>query len=155
MEYGVSAALGDRLGLIDCGFFLPEASGIGFGMAGYLPKKSTLGAFIESVKSNLALDALRYVGDPSAMVKKVVVMGGSGAEFMTEALKQSADVFVSGDFKYHDAQTANELGLPIIDAGHFGTEAVVMEPFMKKLTESIGEMEFLLSEKMLDFWSYR
>lgn len=155
MGYGVSAALGNQLGLKDCTCFLPETSGVGFGMVGYLPEKSTLGAFIESVKSNLGLDALRYVGAPSAMVKKVVAMGGAGAEFMAEAQQQGADVYISGDFKYHEAQSAREMGLAVIDAGHFGTEAVVMAPFVEKLAQTMPEVSFLLSERMADFWSYR
>lgn len=155
MEYGVSAALGNQLGLRDCAFFLPETSGVGFGMVGYVPEEMTFADFADMVKATLRLEALRFVGDPSAAVKKVVVMGGAGAEFMAEAQRQGADVYVSGDFKYHDAQAAGEMGLAIIDAGHFGTEVVVMEPFMKKLAEAMPEVTFTLFEKMEDFWSYR
>jgi dinuclear metal center YbgI/SA1388 family protein len=155
MEYGVSAALGNRLNLQDCAVFLPEASGLGFGMMGYLPQETSLGEFTETVKRNLGLDALRFVGDPAAPVKKVVVMGGAGAEFMAEAKNRGADVYVSADFKYHDAQAAQEMGLLIIDAGHFGTEAVVLEPFMQKLATAMPSLVFMLSTQSGDFWSYR
>lgn len=155
MPFGVSAALGQRLCLEDCAVFLPESDNIGFGMTGYLAKETSLGDFIETVKENLGLDALRYVGDPAASVKKAVVMGGAGAEFMAEAQNQGADVYVSADFKYHDAQAAREMGLAIIDAGHFGTEAVVLEPLRQKLAAAMPALTFTLSKQSKDFWSYR
>lgn len=155
MAYGVSAALGNRLNLQDCAVFLPEANGLGFGMTGYLPKETPFGEFIETVKKNLGLDALRFVGDAAAPVKKAVVMGGAGAEFMAAAKDQGADVYVSADFKYHDAQAAREMGLFIIDAGHFATEAVVLKPFMQKLATAMPSLSFMLSDQSEDFWSYR
>lgn len=155
VDDGVSAVLGQKLGLTQLNFFLPEVSGVGFGMVGSLKVATTFGAFAETVKKSLGLSALRSVGEEVATVKKVVVMGGAGAEFMAAAKAQGADVYVSGDFKYHDAQAAKEMGLNLIDAGHFGTEAAVMEPFMKKLAAAMESMEFLLSAEMKDFWSYR
>ncbi|HMM06988.1 MAG TPA: Nif3-like dinuclear metal center hexameric protein [Clostridiales bacterium] len=155
MAYGVSAALGNRLNLQDCAVFLPEDSGLGFGMMGYLRQETSFGDFIEMVKKNLNLDALRFVGDPTAPVKKAVVMGGAGAEFMAEAKHQGADVYVSADFKYHDAQAAQEMGLSIIDAGHFGTEVVVLKPFMQKLAAAMPALAFMSSTQSGDFWSYR
>jgi putative NIF3 family GTP cyclohydrolase 1 type 2 len=56
-------------------------------------------------------------------VKTVAVCTGSGASFIPQAARL-ADVYVTGDIKFHDAQAAQSLGLPVIDCGHFFTEKI-------------------------------
>ena len=41
---------------------------------------------------------------------------------MDLAIKEGCDLFISGDLKYHTAQAARELGLNVLDPGHYGTE---------------------------------
>lgn len=48
-------------------------------------------------------------------------------EFLDKASMQGADTYVTGDVKYHEAQHAQELGINLIDAGHFGTEMPVVK----------------------------
>lgn len=155
VSYGVSAVLGNQLGLKETAILLPEGEHVGFGVIGSLAKEMTLEDFIATVKNNLHLEAVRFTGDVKALVRRVAALGGAGAEFMAAAKEQGADVYVSADFKYHDAQAAAELGLPIIDGGHFGTEAAVMAAFGEKLAAAIPEISFLLSSEATDFWSYR
>ena len=155
VSYGVSAVLGARLGLKETAVLLPEGEDAGFGVIGAPAKETTLEDFIATVKNNLHLEAVRFTGDIKAPVRRVAALGGAGAGFMAAAREQGADVYVSADFKYHDAQAAAELGLAIIDGGHFGTEAAVMAAFEEKLAAAIPEICFLLSNKAADFWSYR
>ena len=64
----------------------------------------------------------RFGGVPREMIRTVALCTGGGAEFLGDAAAAGADVYVTGDVKYHDAQRAKELGILIVDAGHFGTE---------------------------------
>lgn len=48
---------------------------------------------------------------------------------------QGADTYITGDVKYHEAQHAQELGINIIDAGHFGTELPIVETLAQYLQE--------------------
>ena len=67
-----------------------------------------------------------------------------------------ADVYVTGDVKYHEAQQAVELGMHVIDAGHFGTEfpvvAVLRERLSQELAEAKGQVDVIADEASHDFF---
>lgn len=105
---------------------------VGLGRLGLLPEPVTLVRFRESVASSLGVPC-RLAGESGGLVSRVAVCGGSGASLIDEAVKQGADVLVTGDIKYHAAQSALELGLAIIDAGHAGTENPVVDYLYGKL----------------------
>jgi len=98
---------------------------IGIGRVGFLKKAITLDQLIDIVKSKLNISHIRYVGDETKLVSKVAVCSGNGLEFLSDCIKQKVDVYITGDVKYHDAQAAEQNGLCLIDAGHFGTENIV------------------------------
>ncbi len=95
---------------------------VGLGRIGRLGEAVPLETFAEKVKQRLGCPFLRLVGDPQRRVAKVAVCGGSGASLLQEAVRRGADVLVTGDVKYHEARTAEALGVALIDAGHFATE---------------------------------
>ena len=153
--FGVNAVLGDTLGLTACRTFMAEESGVGFGMFGTLPAPLTFGDFARQVKERLRLQSVRTVGNIDDKVRTVAVMGGSGFDFMADALNQGADVYVSSDFKYHDGQRAAEIGMKLIDCSHFGTEVPVVEVFAQKLREILTDTEIVIAGEIKDYWQYR
>lgn len=94
----------------------------GLGCLGLLPEVKPLADFAQQVKTALSLSALAVVGEEDKPIGKVAVCGGSGSSKVHQASSAGADVLVTGDVKYHDAQDAALLGLALIDAGHAGTE---------------------------------
>lgn len=102
----------------------------------------TLGDFCEKVKQRLGLDQVRVVGDQNRTVKTVGVCSGSGAAFIDDAHRIGCDCFVTGDVKYHDAQYGLELGMAIIDAGHFETENIVCEALERQLNRGAIENSY-------------
>ena len=94
----------------------------GLGRLGELAETMTFGEFAAKVKIALQADHVRAVGDSRRLVKIVAVCGGAGASVISQAAAAGADVLVTGDVKYHEAQAAQQLGLAVIDAGHFATE---------------------------------
>lgn len=98
----------------------------GMGRVGTLPQEMTLEEFARRVKRELNVPGVRVVGDKSRTIKKVAVVGGSGADWVDSALQRGADVFVTADLKYHDAQDALYKGLAMIDPGHNGMERLVV-----------------------------
>lgn len=108
---------------------------IGLGRIGTLAEAKTLTQFANSCKQQLGCDGLRLVGDPDTKIAKVAVCGGSGAMLIHEAARQGADVLVTGDIKYHEAQTALSLGICLIDAGHFSTEQLMATALAEKLQQ--------------------
>lgn len=110
-----------------------QVPGAGLGRIGRLDQKMTLADFAARVKGALGCDHLRLIGANETPVHKVALCGGSGAGLLQTAHRQGADVLVTGDVKYHDARQAEELGIAIIDAGHFATEQLMVEKVTKSL----------------------
>ena len=122
----------------------------GYGRVGNLKKEMTLKSFSNLVNDSLKCNDLRIYGDLDKKVKKIAVCGGSGACFMKDAIREDVDVYVTGDIKYHDAQLALELGLTVLDAGHFETE----KPCIDSLKQYISD-ETVDLEKDLEIFTYK
>ena len=64
-------------------------------------------------------------------------------------IKNSCDLFITGDVKHHEAQIAKEMGLCVIDAGHFGTENIFVENFAEKLKKATRDAVEVLEAKSI------
>ena len=113
---------------------LNEGEKLGLGRIGRLPEPLMLAEYADRLKKVLSAPALRYVGDAAARISKVALCSGSGASLLREAARAGADVLVTGDVKYHEARDAEDLGLALIDAGHFPTEIIMVH----EITERLG-----------------
>ena len=94
---------------------------------------TTAGSFAALVKERLEVPYLRMVGAPDRPVRKVALCGGSGASLIGEAARLGADLYLTGDLKYHEAQEAQALGIAVLDAGHFATERLMIEGLSAQL----------------------
>lgn len=117
---------------------LNEGKKLGLGRIGRLSDTVSLAEFAEHITKTLSAPGLRYVGDPTARLSKVALCSGSGASLLHEAVRAGADVLVTGDVKYHEAREAQDLGIALIDAGHFQTEIIMVA----ELTEQLGRALF-------------
>jgi len=106
---------------------------VGLGRIGRLARPSTLGEFAAQVKVALGTADLRLVGDDDRKVAKVALCSGSGASLLADAVRQGADVLVTGDVKYHEARAAESQGVALIDAGHFATERIMVSGLAEAL----------------------
>lgn len=109
----------------------------GLGRIGYLTEPMPLHAVLAKVKQVLMLPHLSYIGDLERLISKVAIMGGSGGSYIKKAVFQGADLYLTSDIKFHDGQLAESLGLTVIDAGHYGTEVVVVPYLFNILQEEI------------------
>jgi putative NIF3 family GTP cyclohydrolase 1 type 2 len=91
------------------------------------------------VKERLGLLGVRFVGDAERCIRKVALCGGSGASLLREARSQGAEVLVTGDIKYHEARDAEELGIALVDAGHFATELPMIRGFVELLRGELAK----------------
>ena len=150
---GINDVLAATLGLKNVELTHPEGTddqGRPYGLlrCGTVAGQS-LESFLATVKQNLKCDGLRYV-DSGKPVRKVAVGGGSCADGMHEALAAGCDTFVTADVKYNQFRTAWELGLNLIDAGHFHTENPTMPVLAEKLQAAFPEIEVKFSENHTD-----
>ena len=101
--------------------------------------------FLALVKERLGTPVLRFVrGSHSAC--KVAVGGGACAGAMHLAAAAGCDTFVTADVKYNQFWDARELGLNLIDAGHFYTENPVVEVLAAAIAQAFPEIEVKVSK---------
>ncbi|MGM0445455.1 MAG: Nif3-like dinuclear metal center hexameric protein [Bacillota bacterium] len=130
----------------------------GIGRIGYIDKEMTLKEYSKKIKEVLNIEKLKVRGNIKQKIKKVAICSGSGADFINTASSKGADLYITGDVKYHEAQLAEELGLNLIDAGHFETENIFKELVYNYL-DSIKEkkkldFEIFKSEVSTNPWKY-
>jgi dinuclear metal center YbgI/SA1388 family protein len=134
--------------------FCGEGRYSGMGLVGLLPGNTTLGELAGKLNAVLGGTAVRMTGDPEKQVSKAAVCTGSGGSLMGKVLASRAEVFITGDMKYHDARLAEENGLAVIDIGHFASEKLVLEPFgdfLRSRAKSEGaKLEVFISKSEKD-----
>jgi dinuclear metal center YbgI/SA1388 family protein len=121
---------------------LNEGRQSGIGRIGRLESSPFLKDFAKSVKKSLGTASLRVVGNPEQRISKLALCGGSGASLLREAAREGADLFLTGDIKYHDAREAQALGLSMIDAGHFATEKLMIEGLSLQMEKELKSRRF-------------
>ena len=112
-------------------------------------EKQPLGTFLATVKDSLGCEGLRYVGGGKP-VRKIAVGGGACSGEMLDALHAGCDTFVTADIKYNQFWDAQDLGLNLIDAGHFHTENPIVAVLGSKIAEAFPEIEVKISETHRD-----
>jgi len=78
---------------------------------------------------------VRVAGRIPLKVRKVAVCGGAGSELVHVAHAAQADALITGDVGHHSALEAAALGLAVVDAGHFATEAFLLWDWHALLTK--------------------
>ncbi len=122
----------------------------GLGRVGKFKKPLSLFQLCQKLKEKLGTASIKFVGDPDKQVQKVGLCGGSGGEFIQEALNCGCDCYITGDIKYHDAQYALHTGIALIDAGHLETEQIICADLARRLEEAVQahryDLQILLSQ---------
>lgn len=124
---GVNDRLSELLGIDDA---KPFGEG-NLGRIGYVDEM-TLEDFIYKVKTTLGADVVKY-SDGYNSVKRVAVVGGDGKDFVADAMAMGADTYLSGRLSYNVMEEAAELGINLVEAGHYFTEQPLMEFFKETL----------------------
>lgn len=150
---GVNDILAQKLGLQEISVIEPkgvDAQDRPWGLLrmGTLEAQS-LPAFLASVKQKLGCQGLKYV-DAGKPVQKVAVGGGACAGEMQKAYAAGCDTFVTSDVRYNQFWDAQNLGINLIDAGHFHTENPVCVYLAEKLREAFPDITVCMSAWHMD-----
>lgn len=105
-------------------------------------------AFMEKVKNAFEVTTVRYSGSLNREVRRIAMCGGSGTEFIGSAMSLGADVYITGDMKYHEFQ-GNEDRIILADIGHYESEHYTKEIFYDIITKKnpTFAVDFARSEK--------
>lgn len=117
---------------------LDEESGLG--RIGDLKSPIKLEDFAHKIEETLKTNnLLRLVGNKEKDIKRVAVCGGSGASFISLAKSKGADLYITGDVKFHEAQDAQDLNLALADVTHYSGEVIIVPVLVEKLEKFIKE----------------
>ncbi len=133
--------------LVDDTLSLAVDTMVGIGRIGALDSQISLGQFASQIKKQLNLPHIRVTGDMEQLLKTVVVCTGSGGSLLDEFFSSKADVYVTGDMKYHDARRIEENSRGLIDVGHFGSEHLAIDLIYEKLTTAFQSGGFEIQMK--------
>lgn len=124
-----------------------EGQKYGLGRIGELKEPMDLKTYSSFIKEALDIPGLRVVGDLTKQIKKIAVLGGSGEKYIHDAKRKGADVYITGDMSFHPAQDAWQMGLAVIDPGHY-MEKVMKQATKKYLDEHLNRdgIEVIVSE---------
>lgn len=153
VDGGVNDVLAEKLGLFDVRALTPRMetdplrtiARSRIGTKG-THARVTLEDFAQKVKEALGALSVVYYGDPLTMLTEVACLGGSGMSVVDDALRAGAQVLITGDVKYHDAQDAVRRGLFLVDPGHYATEFPALARALSWSKEIAPEVEQLLVE---------
>lgn len=101
------------------------------------------------IKEKLGNKSVKFY-DTKEVVDVIGICSGSASEFIFEAKEKGCDLFITGDVKHHDFINAKNIGLSIIDAGHYYTENIFFDTLKNYLNSRILELEIINSEKNID-----
>jgi len=120
---------------------------IGSGMYGELPESVSLREFFDKIKNVFQCKVIRHTAkNVDIPVKTIAWCGGTGSFLLPQAKAVKADVFITGDFKYHQFFDA-ENQIIIADIGHFESEQFTIELFYELLTKKFSNFAIRLTEK--------
>ncbi|MBO5316728.1 MAG: Nif3-like dinuclear metal center hexameric protein [Clostridia bacterium] len=132
---GVNDILCDLLGI-----FNAESFGEGgLGRVGEIDEEIALEDFVYRVKQTLGSDMVRY-SDGLNPVRRVALVGGDGKDFVKSAIDAGADTYLSGRISYNMMVEAAEMGINLVEAGHYFTEQPVTDFFQELLIDFDPEM---------------
>lgn len=108
----------------------------GLGVIGNLPQPVRFTDLLERIKQVFHAPCLRYTEPTKDTVQRIAICGGAGAEFIDEAIRQQADVYLTADVKYHEFQ--NALGqIAVIDLDHWVSEQFTRDIFAEILANQV------------------
>ena len=143
LDSGVNEKIAQKIGLINCKALAPKRNtdfdGIksGTGMIGEIEKPVSEKVFLAYLKNCMNTSLIRHTKLLGKPIKKVAVCGGSGYFVLPYAIRANADIFVTGDFKYHQFFDANER-LVIADIGHFESEQFTIQLLFDIITKKFS-----------------
>ncbi|GAB5557269.1 MAG: Nif3-like dinuclear metal center hexameric protein [Schleiferiaceae bacterium] len=107
---------------------------IGAGMIGELPNAMETTQFLKKVKDSFQAGVVRHTAIHKNKVKTIAVCGGSVSFLINAAKGSGADVYITGDVKYHEFFDA-ENQMIIADIGHFESEQYTIELLIREIRE--------------------
>ncbi|MGR3812049.1 Nif3-like dinuclear metal center hexameric protein [Jiulongibacter sp. NS-SX5] len=110
---------------------------VGSGLIGSLNEPIETKEFLNTIKTKLGVEVIKYTDIVKEKISKVAVCGGAGGFLLPQAKAQRADIFITSDYKYHEYFDADG-NIVIADIGHYESEQhtkeLIRDEILKKFT---------------------
>jgi dinuclear metal center YbgI/SA1388 family protein len=126
------------------------SASFGEGRVGELPEAVPLAELARRVRSSLSCGPVQVVGEGERPVRRVAVACGAAGEFLPDAARAKADVFLTGEMHFHDLLSARERGVGVILPGHYASERFALEELAIRLAQQFPEVEASASRREAD-----
>lgn len=128
--------------------------GNGLGRIGEMETPTELAGLARSIKTVFGISSLRITGALDMPVRRAAICTGSGSGLLSAFFESDAQVFISGDLRYHDARDAELYQRALIDLGHFASEHLMVDLIRRRLGTMLAraghEAAVLATEKECD-----
>ncbi len=128
----------------------PGTSALGEGRVGELKKPMALRKLARATKTALNAGAVQVVGDGERGVQRVAVACGAAGEFLADAARAKADVFLTGEMRFHDYLDAQARGVALLLPGHYATERFGVEELAERISRQCPEVTAWASRRESD-----
>lgn len=148
---GVNFKIAQKIGLKNIRILAPkenvwhEEQQIGAGIIGELEKPETETDFLRRIKKIFEVACLRHTKLIGREIQTVALCGGAGAFLVPTAIRQHADVFITGEIKYHD-YFGRENDILLAEMGHYESEQYTKEIFYTIIREMFPDMDVQMSK---------
>ena len=105
----------------------------GAGRIGDLPNEIRLVHLGEALQRALNAKGMQVIGSRGLPVQRVAVACGAAGEYLADAIRAKADVFVTGELRFHDGLAAQAAGISVLLPGHYATERPGVEDLAVRL----------------------
>ena len=142
-QEGVNYKIAEKIGLKDVQVLDPKMQGevvAGAGVVGELPEPETETDFLKRIKRLFEVGCVKHNRLNGRLIQKVALCGGSGAFLLPKAVEVGADVFITGEVKYHD-YFYYENRILVAEIGHYESEQYTKEIFYSIIREMFPELE--------------
>jgi len=127
-----------------------HSSHSGEGRMGTLPQPVPLAQLAQKTKEQLGAPMVQAVGDLNRSVSRVGIVCGAGGEFLSDGIRSRADVFVTGEMRFHDQLRARAEGVSSVLAGHYFTERFGVEELAVRIQANWPELQVWASRREKD-----
>lgn len=113
----------------------------GTGVVGELPQERDALELLSEIKDKFGVGSLRYSPLPGKKIKRIALCSGAGGSFAPAAMAAGADLYLTGEARYHDL--FNYAGMAVAVIGHYESEICVMDIFADVLSGSFPGMKIV------------
>ena len=142
-EGGVNYRIAEKIGLVNLSFLeIKPGLTAGAGVIGELSQEMDEVDFLEHVKSLFGIRCMKHNQLRGRKIRRVALCGGAGGFLLSQAIAQGADVFLTGEMRYHD-YFGHEGELLIAEMGHYESEQYTTDIFEEVLNRHLPELRIV------------